>query len=28
LKHWTCVWVRGRDAHATAAGDGGATKTA
>jgi REP element-mobilizing transposase RayT len=28
LKHWTWVWVRGRDARATAAEDGGATKTA
>jgi REP element-mobilizing transposase RayT len=25
LKHWKWVWVRGRDARATAAGDGGAT---
>jgi REP element-mobilizing transposase RayT len=28
LKNWKWVWVRGRDARATAAGDGGATKTA
>jgi REP element-mobilizing transposase RayT len=28
LKHWRWVWVRGRDARATAAEDGGATKTA
>jgi len=27
LRHWKWVWVRGRDARATAAGDGGATKT-
>jgi menaquinone-specific isochorismate synthase len=27
LGHWKWVWVRGRDARATAAGDGGATKT-
>ena len=27
LKHWKWVWVRGRDARATAAGDGGATET-
>jgi len=26
LKHWKWVWVRGRDARATAAEDGGATK--
>lgn len=26
LKHWSWVWVRGRDARATAAEDGGATK--
>ncbi len=25
LRHWKWVWVRGRDARATAAGDGGAT---
>jgi hypothetical protein len=28
LSGWMWVWVRGRDARATAAGDGGATKTA
>jgi len=28
LRQWKWVWVRGRDARATAAGDGGATKTA
>jgi len=28
LKGWRWVWVRGRDARATAAEDGGATKTA
>jgi REP element-mobilizing transposase RayT len=28
LKNWNWVWVRGRDARATAAEDGGATKTA
>jgi REP element-mobilizing transposase RayT len=28
LRHWSWVWVRGRDARATAAEDGGATKTA
>jgi hypothetical protein len=26
LKAWKWVWVRGRDAHATAAEDGGTTK--
>ncbi|MFZ0300270.1 MAG: transposase [Candidatus Sulfotelmatobacter sp.] len=25
LRHWKWIWVRGRDAHATAAEDGGAT---
>jgi REP element-mobilizing transposase RayT len=28
LQHWKWVWVRGRDARATTAEDGGATKTA
>jgi REP element-mobilizing transposase RayT len=28
LQHWKWVWVRGRDARATAAGDGGAKRTA
>ena len=28
LRNWKWVWVRGRDARATAAGDGGATKSA
>ena len=27
LRHWKWVWVRGRDARATAAGDGGATES-